>query len=97
MSYRRLAASAAVFAAGISLIPGMAHAAGTDSGDTQGISQPDLAQAGLKNTAKFSSPADRSIRQSAPSPKSKLAAAPMAETADAANPTLAVGLEAFAT
>ncbi len=97
MSYRRLAASAAVFAAGISLIPGMAHAAGTDSGDTQGISKPDLAQAGLQNTAKFSSPADRSIRQSAPMPASKLAAAPMAETADAANPTLAVGLDAFAT
>ncbi|WP_158734402.1 PKD domain-containing protein [Streptomyces sp. NRRL F-2747] len=74
----------------------MAHAAGTDSGDAQGISQPDLAQAGLKDTPKFSSPADRSIRQSAPAPKSKLAAAPMTETAGTANPTLAVGLDAFA-
>ncbi|MFK0044530.1 PKD domain-containing protein [Streptomyces sp. NPDC090741] len=74
----------------------MAHAAGADSGDAQGISKPDLAQDGLKDTTKFSSPANRSIRQSAPVPTGKLAAAPMAETAGAANPTLAVGLDAFA-
>ncbi|MER7461417.1 PKD domain-containing protein [Streptomyces sp. NPDC097981] len=76
----------------------MAHAVDQASGDARGVSTPDLTQAGMTDGATFSSPASQSTRQttqSAPAAKSGTAAAPMTETAGS-NPTLAVGLEAFA-
>ncbi|MFF1493238.1 PKD domain-containing protein [Streptomyces sp. NPDC058304] len=78
----------------------MAHAADPATGGARGVTTPDLTQAGVKDGPTFHSPADHSTRQTAataPATKTKLAAAPMAETAGSANPTLAVGLDAFGT
>ncbi|MFE6843397.1 PKD domain-containing protein [Streptomyces sp. NPDC057686] len=81
----------------------MAHAADPATGGARGVTTPDLAQAGVKNAPKFTSPADRSVRQSAqtaqtaPAAKNRQTAAAAAEAQTAvANPTLAVGLTAGA-
>ncbi|MEW2413234.1 hypothetical protein AB0953_05870 [Streptomyces sp. NPDC046866] len=94
MSYRRLAASAAVLAAGVSLIPGAAHAAdpSTGQGKAHKVAAPGADQTATKSTA-FDSPATRSARTTAPA-AGKAAASPQAaaDAATAANVT--VGLHA---
>ncbi len=85
-----------MFAAGISLIPGTAHATGPATSDGNGVSQPDLTQAEAADSTTFTSPAKNSVRQTLPTAQSKLSAAPQTEgTAADANPTLAVALSAF--
>ncbi|MER5487813.1 PKD domain-containing protein [Streptomyces sp. NPDC002812] len=88
MSHRRLVASATILAAGISLIPGLAHAADPAAGKLQGVSKPDLDSAIEAKTTKFDSPADRSVKVPAAG-KSK-AAGTLA--ASEGNPDLAVAL-----
>ncbi|MET9963926.1 PKD domain-containing protein [Streptomyces sp. NPDC006326] len=80
----------------------MAHADGAPAdGKGHGVSTPDLAEAGLSKGTKFTSPASKSTRQTLPAAKSRTSA-PQTLAADGAtataagNPTLAVGLEAFA-
>ncbi|MFE9633310.1 PKD domain-containing protein [Streptomyces sp. NPDC006463] len=90
MRNRRLVVSAALVAAGIGLIPGMARAAGPVEPSGPGVA----ASAGAPGKAKastaetFRSPADRTVVTSSPT-------APRA-TAAAGNPGLAIGLETTA-
>ncbi|MEU2394915.1 hypothetical protein [Streptomyces sp. NPDC007369] len=94
MSYRRIAASAAVLAAGISLAPGAAHAAGPAAGrpEPHGISAPDAARTVKPETATFTSPANRSFKPAPAAGKGE--ASP---TAEAAASDIQVGLQAFTT
>ncbi|MHC6625366.1 PKD domain-containing protein [Streptomyces globosus] len=102
MSYRRLTASAAVLAAGMSLIPGFAHADGPATGGAHGLTQPDVDLADAVEKTKFSSPAEKSRPVAAPTAKTRQGvrtapqdlqgtqAAPLAETAPAAGFQVAV-------
>ncbi|CAL9588752.1 hypothetical protein SUDANB120_05202 [Streptomyces sp. enrichment culture] len=102
MSYRRLTASAAVLAAGMSLIPGFAHADGPATGGAHGLTQPDVDLADAVEKTKFSSPAEKSRPVAAPTSKTRQGvqtapqdlqgaqAAPLAETAPAADFQVAV-------
>ncbi len=96
MSYRRLAASAAVLAAGVSLVPATAHAAdpATGKGKAHGVTAPDVDKAAAPKFTGFDSPATRSARKTAPAAEGKAAAAPQA-VATAASVT--VGLHATTT
>ncbi|MET9885730.1 hypothetical protein ABZZ20_21850 [Streptomyces sp. NPDC006430] len=85
MSYRRIAASAAVLAAGISLVPGLAHAADPSTGKAHGVTTPGLSKAAAPKFTDFNSPAVQGKT-----------AAPQAPSTGA-NPTLAVGLHAVTT
>ncbi|GAA1595882.1 PKD domain-containing protein [Streptomyces globosus] len=93
MSYRRLAASAAVLAAGFALVPAPAHAADPASGrpGPHGVARPDRVGPQQREAAAFTSPADRSVR---PAPAAGEAGA---ASADAARNEIAVGLKAFTT
>ncbi|WP_329315122.1 MULTISPECIES: hypothetical protein [unclassified Streptomyces] len=94
MSHRRIAASAAVLAAGISLVPVVAHAAGPAAGKTHGVAAPDMSKAAAPKFTTFTSPAGRSARQAPAAGGSKAPAAPQAAET---NPALAVGLHATTT
>ncbi|MFE9633311.1 PKD domain-containing protein [Streptomyces sp. NPDC006463] len=72
----------------------MAHAADPVKPGAHGVSAPagDLRKATASKATTFTSPADRTVRQTIPAAGSKAAAAPTVATAG--NPTLAVGLKA---
>ncbi|AXE23840.1 hypothetical protein C0216_10540 [Streptomyces globosus] len=93
MSYRRLAASAAVLAAGVALAPAPAHAAGPASGrpEPHGIAKPDQVRPQQREAAAFTSPADRSVRQAPAAGRAGAA------SGDTAQNEIAVGLQAFTT
>ncbi|MGW0363906.1 PKD domain-containing protein [Streptomyces sp. NPDC002990] len=93
MLNRRLAVSAAFIAAGIGLIPGVAHADDPTRVDPSGVSVPDLAEAAAENFRTFKSPADRSVRKAPAATEDK--ATTQAESAG--NPDLAVGLGGYNT
>ncbi|MEU9301276.1 hypothetical protein [Streptomyces sp. NPDC048269] len=86
--------AAAIVAASVGFIPSAAHAADPVKPGTHGVSAPagDLKKAAASNFKSFTSPADRTVRQSIPAAGNKAAAAPQAQAA-ADNPTLAVGLQ----
>ncbi|MEU5808594.1 hypothetical protein [Streptomyces sp. NPDC047718] len=97
MSYRRIAASAAVLAAGVSLAtlaPGAAQAAGPAGGKPKphGVTVPDTATKVKPETTTFNSPANRSVKQA---PAAGKGAAPA--TAETAATDIEVGLQAFTT
>ncbi|MGW5343260.1 PKD domain-containing protein [Streptomyces sp. NPDC004050] len=105
MSYRRLAASAAVLAAGISFLPGTAAQAtgpATDGG-AKGLTTPDLVPADAVEKTRFSSPAAESTRETAPTAKTGLSApqptAPGAGamTAETGAADFQVGVDAYTT
>ncbi|WP_437085407.1 PKD domain-containing protein [Streptomyces sp. enrichment culture] len=93
MSYRRLAASAAVLAAGVALVPAPAHAADPAAGrpEPHGIARADLVRPQQREAAAFTSPADRSVRQAPAAGRAGAA------SADAAQDEIAVSLKAFTT
>ncbi|MFF1408459.1 hypothetical protein ACFVX6_01460 [Streptomyces sp. NPDC058289] len=71
----------------------MAQAAGPATGGAQGISTPDLAQNGLEDAPKSTSPAGQSTLRTAPATKSAPTATALSATADG-NQGLEVGLTA---
>ncbi|MFJ9940559.1 PKD domain-containing protein [Streptomyces erythrochromogenes] len=64
MRNRRLIVSAAVIAAGVGLVPGMAQAEESAKPDAHGVSAPDadLGKAAASNFGTFTSPAERTVR-----------------------------------
>ncbi|MET9963927.1 hypothetical protein ABZ128_33455 [Streptomyces sp. NPDC006326] len=97
MSHRRIAATAAVLAAGISFVPGTAHAAdGPVDGKAHGVSAPDLAAAKASKLPAFTSPAGHAVKSAAPASGASKAAAAQAQ-GTAAEPTYTVALNGKAT
>ncbi|MEU7553177.1 hypothetical protein AB0B01_12650 [Streptomyces sp. NPDC044571] len=100
MSHRRIAATAAVLAAGISLVPGTAHAAdGPADGKAHGVSASDLAAAKAKASQlpTFTSPAGRAVKSAAPASGGSKATAQAQGAAAATEPTYTVALKGKAT
>ncbi|MFE6843398.1 hypothetical protein [Streptomyces sp. NPDC057686] len=95
MSHRRLAASAAVLTAGISLaslVPGTAHAADPAGGRPHGVTTPDLAPAEAPGSTTFTSPAERAVTSAIPSAGgSKASGAPRTQNL-AGEPTHTIAL-----
>ncbi|MFB6517506.1 hypothetical protein [Streptomyces sp. NPDC056401] len=95
MSHRRLVASATILAAGISLIPGLAHAAdpAPAPGKGHGLAAPDVEQdlAEARGSKSFASPADRT------EPAARKTKAAGSAQAPAADPDYKVGLKAVTT
>ncbi|MFG2981507.1 PKD domain-containing protein [Streptomyces sp. NPDC048258] len=93
MRNRRLMFSAAVIAAGVGLVPGVAQADPAAPG-SHGVSVPDvdLKKATLEDAKTFNSSADRSVRKATAGAEGKAAAAPQSAVG---NPDLSVGLAAY--